>query len=69
MKYLYRGPISGVTFPDGTEVMLFPDTVVDLPAENEYVQTMITNGYLTPVKEEEPKYLSKKNKKEVGDAS
>lgn len=30
MKYRYTGPSSGVTLADGTEVLLWPGSVVDL---------------------------------------
>lgn len=52
MKYLYRGPSSGVTLQDGDtprEVMLHANTEVELPADNEYTKTLVALGYLTPV--------------------
>lgn len=50
--YCYKGPLTGVTFQDGREVMLFPDREVSLPADNGYVQTLVAMGRLTPVKPE-----------------
>lgn len=49
MKYLYTGPMSGVTLGDGQEVMLFPNTEVELPDDHEYTQTLKALGHLTPV--------------------
>ncbi len=52
MKFRYSGPLSGATLTDGEksqEVMLYPDTEVDLPETHEYVQTLLALGYLTPV--------------------
>ena len=51
-KFKYTGPLSGATLTgDGEpkEVMLYPDTEVDLPETHEYVQTLLALGYLTPV--------------------
>lgn len=52
MKYNYSGPSSGVTLQDGAkqrEVMLHTGVEVDLPEDNEYVQTLLALGYLTLV--------------------
>ena len=52
MKYFYSGPTSGVTLQDGDqtrEVMLHAQTEVDLPADNEYTQTLLALGHLKPV--------------------
>ncbi|AOJ06382.1 hypothetical protein [Burkholderia mayonis] len=52
MKYLYSGPISGVSLQDGTEVrevMLHPGAQVELPEQHEYTQTLIALGHLRPV--------------------
>ncbi|MFB9160003.1 hypothetical protein [Chromobacterium violaceum] len=51
MKYLYSGPVSGVTLADGQEVMLFPGKEVELPAEHEYTQTLQALQYLVPAQE------------------
>lgn len=67
MKYVYNGPVSGVTLEDGTEVMFFPGVEVELPETNEYVKTLVALGYLKQV--EEVKATGKKTKKEVNDAS
>lgn len=49
MKYRYSGPISGVTFADGQEVLLLPDSEVELPEDHDYTQTLQALGHLTPV--------------------
>ena len=46
-SYTYTGPLSGVTLPDGTEVLLYPGATVSLPASNEYVATLVALGYAT----------------------
>lgn len=57
-RFKYTGPLSGATLNvDGApqEVMLFPDTEVDLPEEHEYVQTLKALGYLTLVAQSKAK--------------
>lgn len=49
MKYIYSGPASGVTLADGQEVLLWPDSEIDLPEDNEWVMTMIARRHLAPV--------------------
>ncbi|AHI67082.1 hypothetical protein [Burkholderia thailandensis] len=52
MKYLYSGPISGVSLQDGTqirEVMLHPGAAVELPEQHEYTKTLLALGHLRPV--------------------
>ncbi|AXW85581.1 hypothetical protein AU509_17040 [Lonsdalea britannica] len=49
MKYRYTGPTSGVTLADGTEVLLFPQRAVELPAEHDYVKTLVALGLLQPL--------------------
>ncbi|WP_047257740.1 hypothetical protein [Chromobacterium subtsugae] len=52
MKYLYSGPVSGVTLQvDGAarEVMFYPGCEVDLPESNEYTQTLQALDYLVAV--------------------
>ncbi|AXE34010.1 hypothetical protein [Chromobacterium phragmitis] len=51
MKYLYSGPVSGVSLSDGQEVMLFPGNVVELPENHEYTQTLLALQYLAPAQE------------------
>ncbi|OAE45762.1 hypothetical protein [Enterobacter quasihormaechei] len=53
MKYIYHGPASGVTLFDGQEVLLWTDSEVDLPEDNEWVMTMIARQHLSPVVEKE----------------
>jgi len=62
MKYLYEGPNSGVTLQDGTEVLLWNGKEVELPADNEYVKTLMALGYLKPLQETKE---TKKTEKEV----
>lgn len=49
MRYLYVGPLSSVSFPDGKEVLLFPNQEVELEESNEYVKVLLELGYLKPV--------------------
>lgn len=46
MKYRYTGPSSGVTLADGTEVLLWPDSVVSLPEAHDYVKTLVALQHL-----------------------
>ncbi|MDK9603492.1 hypothetical protein [Lelliottia wanjuensis] len=55
MKFVYHGPASGVTLADGTEVLLWPQSEVELPEDLDYVQTLLALKYLEPV-------ISKKEK-------
>lgn len=64
MKYLYEGPNSGVTLQDGTEVLLWNGKQVELPADNEYVKTLMALGYLKLLQETKE---TKKTKKEVAE--
>lgn len=53
MKYRFSGPTSGVTLQQGEdiqEVMLHTGAPVELPEDNEYTQTLLALGYLTPLK-------------------
>ncbi|QEL57068.1 hypothetical protein [Chromobacterium paludis] len=47
MKYLYSGPISGVTLADGQEIMLFPGHEVEMPENHNYTRTLVALGYLS----------------------
>lgn len=55
MRYVYNGPISGVTLnqKDGNgndvsrEIALHPGKEVELPPENEYTKTLVALGYLS----------------------
>lgn len=46
--YRYSGPPSGATI-DGKEVLLHPGADVELPADNDYVRTLVALGHLTEV--------------------
>lgn len=46
--YRYSGPPSGATV-DGKEVLLHPGADVELPADNDYVRTLVALGHLTEV--------------------
>jgi len=52
-RFIYEGPVSSVTLrqADGTEaeVALHPGRAVDLPADHEYVRTLVARGFLGPV--------------------
>ncbi|WP_298438062.1 hypothetical protein [Geobacter sp.] len=75
-NYRYGGPLSGVTLDDGREVMLHPGAEVLLPADNDYVKTLVAQGFLTEVAEQSaqpsPPALSPRERepknKEVTDA-
>lgn len=54
-KYRYSGPPSGVTLADGSEVMLFPGSDVELPEAHEYTATLVALGHLTPLAETKAK--------------
>ncbi|EEG4448798.1 hypothetical protein GZC13_003423 [Salmonella enterica] len=49
MKYIYSGPASSVTLADGQEVLLWPNSEISLPEDNEWVITMIARRHLVPV--------------------
>ena len=53
MKYRYSGPTSGVTLQGADkksqEVMLHTGTEVELPEGNDYTQTLLALGHLTPL--------------------
>lgn len=61
MKFVYHGPASGVTLADGTEVLLWPQSEVELPEVLDYVQTLLALKYLVPV--------TNKNEKEAANGS
>ncbi len=50
MKYVYEGAFSGVTIGD-REILLIPNTEVELPEDNEYVQTLCSLGLLKKVEQ------------------
>ncbi|NTU68929.1 MAG: hypothetical protein HGB02_08630 [Chlorobiaceae bacterium] len=54
MKYIYTGPLSGVSLKEGGDVMLIPGAEVQLPEGNEYTGRLIRKGWLTAVKNLEP---------------
>lgn len=49
-RFIYEGPVSSVTLrlADGTEaeVALHPGRAVDLPADHDYVRTLVARGFL-----------------------
>ncbi|WP_374424503.1 hypothetical protein [Chromobacterium sp.] len=49
MKYLYSGPISGVTLADGQEIMLFPGAEVDMPEQHDYTRMLLALRHLSPL--------------------
>lgn len=48
MLYHYQGPRTAMTLPDGREALLCPGTPIDLPDDNEVVQTLVAMGRLVP---------------------
>ncbi|HCL5251806.1 TPA: hypothetical protein N2G30_001924 [Salmonella enterica] len=80
MKFIYNGPASGVTLADGTEVLLWPGSEVELPEDLDYTQTLLALKYLTPVAvesqaeaevvpEPEPQTVKVKKDKEAANGS
>lgn len=49
MKYLYSGPLSGVTLDDGQQVMLHPGAEIELPEQHDYTKTLVALGHLAPL--------------------
>lgn len=49
-RYTYTGPLSAATLPDGTEIVLYPGAVVDLPAEP-FTDDLAGLGRLAPVED------------------
>lgn len=47
--YLYSGPFSGVTLPDGQEKLLHDGKEVDLPSGNSWVADLVFRGHLHSV--------------------
>lgn len=50
MKYTYTGPMQAITNPDGTEVVLVPGGVVELPA-GPLTEDLAGLGRLAPFEE------------------
>jgi hypothetical protein len=48
-RYRYEGPLSGVSFNDGTSVQLSPGAEVDLPSDLRYVQALVDRKHLQEV--------------------
>ena len=45
-RYRYNGPISGLSLPDGREIMLHQGALVELPDESPIITTLIARGHL-----------------------
>lgn len=52
-RFLYTGPLSAATLPDGAEVVLFPGAEVDLPA-GPLTEDLAGLGRLAPVEDPAP---------------
>jgi len=52
-RFIYTGPLSAATFPDGTEVVLVSGCEVDLPA-GPYTEDLAGLGRLAPVEDPAP---------------
>lgn len=50
MKFTYSGPMQAITLPDGTETVLVPGGVIDLPA-GPFAEDLAGLGRLAPVEE------------------
>lgn len=48
--YVYSGPPTAVTLGNNTEVILRTGRTVSLPDDNPWVQSLVAQGHLTPVK-------------------
>lgn len=66
-NYIYSGPPSGVTLPDGRETVLHPGQSATLPEDNAWVRTNLALGNLTEAPE--PEKTARKRKEESTDAS
>lgn len=44
--YIYSGPPSAATLPDGRDVILMPGQTIELPDDNAWVQTLVSLGHL-----------------------
>lgn len=64
VTYTYEGPPSGVTLPDGQEVILHPGKEVELDPANTYTQALVAQGRLkaVPVVPAEPEAPKKGGK-------
>lgn len=49
-SYTYSGPPSGATLSNGREVLFYDGKSYDLPADNEYVQSLVAQKRLAPTK-------------------
>jgi len=59
--YIYNGPVTSATVGNGEGVSLHPGVETALPADDEYVQTLVALGRLTEVpKKEKPKAVKPK---------
>lgn len=50
MKYTYTGPLQAITLQDGTETVLVPGGVIDLPA-GPFTEDLAGLGRLAPFEE------------------
>ena len=65
MKYMYKGPTSGVTLivnGKDKEVLLHNGKQVDLPEDHEYTKTLVALGHLTKVEVSAPEPTEKGGK-------
>lgn len=60
--YIYSGPPSAATLPDGRDVILMPGRTIELPDDNAWVRTMAALGHLA--KQPEPDKPANGKKKE-----
>ena len=68
-RYLYSGVFSGVSLKTPTgikEILLHPNTHVELPSDHEYVKTLVALGHLSEVQariQDQPEKLNPTTKK------
>lgn len=51
-KYLYTGPLSGVSLKGEGDIMLHPGQIVELPERNYYTERLMRKGWLKEVEPE-----------------
>jgi len=66
-SYLYQGPPSGNTLPDGREVQLHPGCPVTLPEDLPWTQVLLEHKHLV-LQEEAPKARTPRNAPQGGEA-
>lgn len=61
--FIYTGPVNSAVTIDGVDTLLWKGKTVSLPQDNDYVKSMIAQGYL-----KEPEVVQPEKKLEIGKA-